>query len=1336
MKRRITGSAMPGAAESVLGYLNFATGSADPSFFAGLNDLAAHLPSRPKKFPPELFEPEAGQVFETLRTSLGELQRTSPAFTNVEQAEAVLRLVSEQLLPRYREFHRDLLFHQDEKFLFGPYFIGRACEAVIRQGAPWDDVERITRSALVALNDYIGHRPVPSLENQKTEPYAHEFIRPVPYVFPEAGVSIGRYHNVFVKAVELLLETDSEILSAANFAPARLQEIAIDPRAYDFDHPVNKRPNYHFGQWDPHQIDNAGYYRRFVVQQVTLDALMGRLSDPTVDLPADELLFEAGAVLAGTILMAAGVSGSGPDTYDSSTSLAKLLPRIARYRDQFYERLFQKTTGKHAQRLREEAAEKRQPFGGARQHLNAQLAKRRAAQLAHVHLARTFARMGYAEAAAREADIVPATSARLGCQIDCKLTLANQSLAAGRLEEAAGELPQILEIVRRGIQCGAVVDPWNILGFDANFSLFPALENSVRDHRCDELVEVMEQIFSLYSRVWSEAAARDQQSLCTTIKKQFLETAEWWNRFAVHEVSAVDGFHALEMYQAAEHVARALILWHQGGAAAGDVAFWAPHAEMFDGPQAYALVIEALLDRGDFVASMALLIHWLSQADRMGLEKADCSFTELAERWMVQLRKSGVSGAHGRPDVAKTWTLIRKFLDYLEANAEGFGKAPEFAISRTPSGKTPSRDAELSTGRDEGDEDEEGEDLFGAAYEDMVYRDTTDDGVEGETVEGSDITADELTRESKRLAERLAFLSCLARLWKQAAAGVEFADMQAVDAAQRASSMRHWSDLAIELSAGLARLMDTVKAHKIPAAGGDHDSMIDYDRRRVVKESLLERIIATSVEAADAMRLLLSAVDAVEHLDASREATVSKLDDDQQAGVRIIGAILRRDSSTVRLLWQELIASLQQRPLLYVPLSKGGHPRDIVTARVRQRTMQDLLAWLPRLGLLSETCLLIETAREMERHNPVGPGAVTEFDELFKIGYKALVSSLVTSSATWAAGEVDDDDDPITLITCLEQLTESLLVSWLAHSRTLRLSVLEKVAEKNSWQKLVKFIETYGNDLFTQRFLNMGNIRAILHQGVDAWLKQLEEDRPAEADYKLLDDLASGALAHGEAVEHLSLVLEAVIENYSEYRDYNSTTTQSDKGELLYSLLDFLRLRMEYDRVSWNLKPVVWAHEILVRRGEMSAALAWRTALTERISGEADRYLKRLGELQRKYAMRMPTVADRLAERFVQPLTIDRVRALVEPAITESRRRDGQYPSLELLERETALLTREPTGVGLDLPAWLMALEDEVDSARRPAHEKHDQTLQAIIPYAVLAPQEVKRQLDEWTKRG
>jgi len=35
-------------------------------------------------------------------------------------------------------------------------------------------------------------------------------------------------------------------------------------------------------------------------------------------------------VLAGTILMAAGISGSGPTAHDSSTTLSSLIPRIAR----------------------------------------------------------------------------------------------------------------------------------------------------------------------------------------------------------------------------------------------------------------------------------------------------------------------------------------------------------------------------------------------------------------------------------------------------------------------------------------------------------------------------------------------------------------------------------------------------------------------------------------------------------------------------------------------------------------------------------------------------------------------------------------------------------------------------------------------------------------------------------------------------------------------------------------------------------------------------------------------------------------------------------------------
>ena len=210
-----------------------------------------------------------------------------------------------------------------------------------------------------------------------------------------------------------------------------MEEIALDPRAYDFDHPVNRRPNYHFGQWDPHQISQDGFYSRFVLQQMTLDALLTRCEagdvngahhpspDPSPSRggkergEAADRLEEAAAVLAGTILMACGTSGDAPGRHDSTVTLSTLLPQIAAYRDDFYQQLLAKVAGPHGQRLREEAQRTRQPFGGARQHLNHELARRRAVQLQRVHLALLFARMGRPESALRQADSVRVASARM-----------------------------------------------------------------------------------------------------------------------------------------------------------------------------------------------------------------------------------------------------------------------------------------------------------------------------------------------------------------------------------------------------------------------------------------------------------------------------------------------------------------------------------------------------------------------------------------------------------------------------------------------------------------------------------------------------------------------------------------------------------------------------------------------------------------------------------------------------------------------------------------------------------------------------------------------------------
>ncbi len=261
-------------------------------------------------------------------------------------------------------------------------------------GPGWEDRDEVLAASIRRLSDYIGYRPVATLESQKIEPYEHEWVRPVPLYIADAGEVVGPYQQLVRACLRLLRETDEELLREAYFDLDRLDELAMDPRAYDFEHPANKRPNHHFGQWDMHRIDNQGFYRRFVVQQVAIDALLGRVKDAG-DLSAEELLFEAAAVLAGTILMASGISGYGPETHDSTVSLSMLLVKIAAYRDAFYKQMLDRLEGTHAARLREEAKQMQQPFAGARQDLNRRLTACRATQLQRVQLAKVHARMGF-----------------------------------------------------------------------------------------------------------------------------------------------------------------------------------------------------------------------------------------------------------------------------------------------------------------------------------------------------------------------------------------------------------------------------------------------------------------------------------------------------------------------------------------------------------------------------------------------------------------------------------------------------------------------------------------------------------------------------------------------------------------------------------------------------------------------------------------------------------------------------------------------------------------------------------------------------------------------------
>jgi hypothetical protein len=294
----------------------------------------------------------------------------------------------------------------------------------------------------------------------------------------------------------------------------------------------------------------------------------------------------------------------------------------------------------------------------------------------------------------------------------------------------------------------------------------------------------------------------------------------------------------------------------------------------------------------------------------------------------------------------------------------------------------------------------------------------------------------------------------------------------------------------------------------------------------------------------------------------------------------------------------------------------------------------------------------------------------------------------------------------------LSMLVPRLLDTWTAHARQLRLSVLERVRDDESFAAIREFVERYGAGLFTQQLLSPPSLRGILRGGVRNFLEHLVDRAAGEPDdielsdspapqrrpTRLLEDLASGALPIKQAASRLRLVLESVAENHSEYRDWNSTTTQSDRGECLHVLLDFLRIKAEHERIAWTLRPVNMAHRVLARRAAVEAAEAWRGRMRDETGTTAESLVERLARLETHWGVRLASVSDRVRRPFTMPLEQDELEALVDPAVQElfTGSPAGAGGRLEACAEKFLGVAG---GSGVEVPAWLDQLTSAVDRA-------------------------------------
>jgi hypothetical protein len=1345
-----------GALSAILGYLNFSEGKPDSRFQKHLNGVYVML-AQGADAPRSANDRSPWEALhDHLMEKLKALHQEGGAFQDIRQAQSVLQLIFTHVLPAYRQHHQDLLAHLGDAELFQPFFLARAAEAVLAQGPPWVETERIKEGALNQLNDYLGYRPIAILETRpKAEPYPHERVRPIPLYIRGAGAAWGRYQLLIEQTIRILEAVGQGILADASFDLEMLDELALDPRAYDQSHPAGRPRNYIFGEWDPHHLDDQGRFRRFVVRGVVIEALLDWIQahgSPSVD-------FEAAAVLAGTMLMASGICGSSPTAHDSTVTLSKLIPRVARCREAFYASILELAGPSvgveetHGERLRQEAARLKQPFGGARRHLNECLAKHRAGQLQYRHVALLYAEMGYVDASRLEADKIPAASTRFLTEIWIRLTTAQGDIPNGsspltphssltsEFESRISFLGEVEELVRRGIDCGALPDPWNILGFQGMFPLSAAQEDSIRDPRLDDLIQIMESLFDLYSRLMSEAAGAGEEKIVKSLAADMKRMTDWWDRFASVEVQEVRRVHGGESLASAEHVAESMARWHENGEATGDLAFWKQYLDGFQTPKAFILVLDALLLKEDYRAAMALLMTWLNQVEQVPLEDGGYSFHFIALRWMASVTSK----------TPVDWSLVQKFFDYLEANAEDFWNIPTW---ETPDDSAPTKEKEKSP--------------FAAAYEDVTYQDTTDDDIEGAVADGGGPPQEfDYEPEVVRVSKRLRFISTVARLWQLAAWRASQVPRNEV----HLIAMPQWLETALDDQHKLSQLLESIHDDPIPEPMGSYESMVEYDRRRALKGHLLHTTVATGLDlylASLAIRGALPGVAASPPLPNATSPPWEPLIHP------LVEALVRGDPKEAQAALPAFVQSFRKEPLLLPALTEEGHPKQILRVRIAQTMMRTLLAHLPRLGLFRETFDLLQTAREMERSNAPEGLALTEFNHLFQAAFEGVVETVVESAENWPAVASDlstsfaiteetGSSSPIPsesltspmksgqttaadirLLEIVEALTGPFFRLWVEHSQTVRVSVVEKLRPEE-WDSVRTFIQHYGRDLFHVRFLTLANLRGILRGGILAFLDFLRENPDPLQPVLLIDEIESkGMRPYGLDVVHLlEYILEIMVEYYDDYKEYNSISPQSDYGDKLHVFLDFVRAKAGHDRHRWQLRPLHSTHEILVAHHRLGAADLWRqrgAMLTKPLSAKDHEEIERLEET---HGLRIASISERVREPFEAGMEIDHLCALVEPAITglksasrnPNSQRTEQWIEDEFLELQRRIdsLTTNPTGTGIDLPEWLARLGQEV---RRVRSIRMDDALSAEgfveMAQVKLSLEDVRRQIQNW----
>ena len=128
-------TAMDQLVRDILGYLNFSSGKPDTKFQRNINDLMHSAAV-------------VSDLSIVLTNAVESLEGTEPTFADITQAREVVRLTLDETFPAYIRHHGDILFHLEPLELDQPFLLAKMFEAVVAQGGPWNETQRVVDGAL------------------------------------------------------------------------------------------------------------------------------------------------------------------------------------------------------------------------------------------------------------------------------------------------------------------------------------------------------------------------------------------------------------------------------------------------------------------------------------------------------------------------------------------------------------------------------------------------------------------------------------------------------------------------------------------------------------------------------------------------------------------------------------------------------------------------------------------------------------------------------------------------------------------------------------------------------------------------------------------------------------------------------------------------------------------------------------------------------------------------------------------------------------------------------------------------------------------------------------